>query len=373
MIIGIPKEVKAQENRVALTPAGADGFVRAGHTVLVEKDAGTGSSFLDEDYVKYGAQIIDSAAEVWEKADMIMKVKEPLESEYKYFKKDLILFTYLHLAAEEALTKALKDSGVVAIAYETVQNPDRSLPLLAPMSEIAGRMAIQEGATFLQKTRGGKGMLIDGVPGVAPAHVVVIGAGIAGTGAIRRALGLGCRVTVLDVVVERLRYLSEVFMGRIETQYSNNLNIANACKTADIVVSSVLIPGAKAPKLVTEEIVKQMKPQSVIVDIAIDQGGSAETTVGRPTTHDDPVFIEHDVIHYAVANIPGAVPQTATLALTNVTLGYALNIANRGWKQALAGNPSLAKGLNVAEGKITYKSVSDAFDMDYTSVEDLLN
>ena len=373
MIIGIPKEIKSQESRVALTPAGADGFVRAGHTVLVQKGAGAEASFPDEDYVKYGAQIIDDAAEVWEKAEMIMKVKEPLESEYKYFKKDLILFTYLHLAAEESLTKALKDSGVVAIAYETVENPDRSLPLLAPMSEIAGRMAVQEGATFLQKTRGGKGMLIDGVTGVAPAHVVVIGAGIAGTGSIRRAIGLGCRVTVLDVVVERLRYLNEVFMGQIETLYSNNLNITNACKTADLVVSSVLIPGAKAPKLVTEEIVKQMKPQSVIVDIAIDQGGSVETTVGHPTTHQDPVFVKHDVIHYAVANIPGAVPQTATLALTNVTLGYALNIANRGWKGALSANPALAKGLNVAEGKVTYKSVADAFDTEYTPVEEVLN
>lgn len=373
MIIGVPKEIKSQEHRVALTPAGADGLVRAGHTVLVERGAGSEASFLDQDYEKYGAQLIDKASEVWEKSEMIMKVKEPLESEYKYFKKDLIIFTYLHLAAEEKLTKALMESGAVAIAYETVQNPDRSLPLLAPMSEIAGRMALQEGATYLQKTRGGRGMLIDGVTGVAPAHVVVVGAGVVGTAAIRRAIGLGCRVTVIDVVVERLRYLNEVFMGRIETLYSNNFNIMNACKSADLVVSCVLIPGSKAPRLVTEEIVKAMKPLSVIVDVAIDQGGSVETTVGNATSHDDPIFIKHDVIHYAVANIPGAVPQTSTLALTNVTLRYATDIANKGWKKAIKDNPSLAKGLNVAEGKVVYKSVADDLKLEYTAIEEVLN
>lgn len=371
MIIGVPKEIKLQESRVALTPAGADGLVRAGHTVLVQKGAGLDASFPDEEYAKYGAQIVDEAAEVWEKAEMIMKVKEPLESEYKYFREGLIIFTYLHLAAEEALTKALKDSGTVAIAYETVQNPDRSLPLLAPMSEIAGRMAIQQGSIHLEKTRGGKGMLIDGVTGVAPAHVVIIGAGMVGTGALRRAIGLGCRVTILDVVVERLRYLNEVFMGRIETLYSNNFNITNACKTADLVVSSILIPGAKAPKLVTEEIVKQMQPGSVIVDVAIDQGASVETIDG-PTSHAEPTFVKHDVIHYAVPNIPGAVPQTATLALTNVTLRYALEIANKGWKKALSENAPLSLGLNVAEGKVVYKSVADAFGMEYTPVEEVL-
>ncbi len=373
MIVGCPKEIKSQENRVALTPAGVDGLVRNGHKVLIEAGAGLGSSFTDEEYKEAGAELIPEAAEVWKQADMIIKVKEPLESEYKYFKKDLILFTYLHLAAEESLTKALLDAGVIALAYETVERPDRSLPLLAPMSEIAGRMAIQEGSTYLQKTRGGKGMLIDGVPGVAPAHVVVVGAGVVGTGAIRRAIGLGCRVTVLDVVVERLRYLNEVFMGRIETLYSNNFNIMNACKSADLVVSCVLIPGAKAPRLVTEEIVKAMKPGTVIVDVAIDQGGSVETTVGHATTHDDPVFVKHDVIHYAVANIPGAVPQTATLALTNVTLGYAIRIANKGWKEACKADKALALGLNVAEGKVTYKSVAETFGMEYTPVEELLN
>lgn len=372
MIVGVPKEIKSQENRVALTPAGADGLVRNGHKVLVQAGAGLGSSFTDEEYVAAGAEMVAEAADVWKQAEMIIKVKEPLESEYQYFRKDLILFTYLHLAAEESLTKALQESGVTAIAYETVEKPDRSLPLLAPMSEIAGRMAIQEGATFLQKTRGGKGMLIDGVPGVAPAHVVVVGAGVVGTGSIRRAIGLGCRVTVLDVVVERLRYLNEVFMGRIETLYSNNFNIMEACKTADLVVGSVLIPGAKAPKLITEEIVKAMKPGTVIVDVAIDQGGSVET-IDKPTSHAEPTFVKHGVIHYAVPNIPGAVPQTATLALTNVTLGYAIKLANKGWKQACKEDKALALGVNVVDGKVVYKSVADAFDMEYTPLEEVLN
>lgn len=372
MIVGVPKEIKSQENRVALTPAGADGLVRNGHKVLVQAGAGLGSSFTDEEYVAAGAEMVAEAADVWKQADMIIKVKEPLESEYQYFRKDLILFTYLHLAAEESLTKALQESGVTAIAYETVEKPDRSLPLLAPMSEIAGRMAIQEGATFLQKTRGGKGMLIDGVPGVAPAHVVVVGAGVVGTGSIRRAIGLGCRVTVLDVVVERLRYLNEVFMGRIETLYSNNFNIMEACKTADLVVGSVLIPGAKAPKLITEEMVKAMKPGTVIVDVAIDQGGSVET-IDKPTSHAEPTFVKHGVIHYAVPNIPGAVPQTATLALTNVTLGYAIKLANKGWKQACKEDKALALGVNVVDRKVVYKPVADAFDMEYTPLEEVLN
>lgn len=372
MIIGVPKEIKPQESRVSLTPAGADGLVRSGHTVLIQKGAGEGASFLDEEYVKYGAQIVDDVSEVWENADMIMKVKEPLESEYKYFRKDLILFTYLHLAAEEKLTQALMNAGTIAIAYETVQNPDRSLPLLTPMSEVAGRMAVQQGAIHMEKTRGGKGMLIDGVPGVAPAHVVIVGAGIVGTAALRRAIGLGARVTVLDINVDRLRYLNEVFMGQIETLYSNNLNILESCKTADLVVGAVLIPGAKAPKLVTEEIVKEMKPGTVIVDVAIDQGGCVETIDG-PTTHAEPTFVKHDVIHYAVANIPGAVPQTSTLALTNVTLRYAIDIANKGWKKALSENASLLPGLNVANSKLVYKPVAEAFGMEYTPVEEVLN
>ena len=269
MIIGVPKEIKEQEDRIALTPAGADALIRAGHKVLVEKNAGMGASFTDEEYSNLGAKIVSDASQVWEEADMILKVKEPLKSEYKYFRKGLIIFTYLHLAADEELTKAMMDAGTIGLAYETVQNPDRSLPLLTPMSEVAGRMAVQEGSVYLEKTRGGKGLLVDGVPGVAPAHIVVIGAGTVGTGAIRRAVGLGARVTVLDINTDRLRYLNEVFMGRIETQYSNNFNVTNAVKSADLVIGAVLIPGAKAPKLITEEMVKLMEPGSVLVDIAI--------------------------------------------------------------------------------------------------------
>ena len=372
MIIGIPKEIKEQEDRVALTPAGVDGFVRNGHKVLVEKGAGMGAGFPDEAYSELGAEMIDEAAKVWEQAEMIMKVKEPLESEYKYFKEDLIIFTYLHLAAEEKLTKALMDAKTVAIAYETVELPNRALPLLAPMSEVAGRMAVQEGAVYLEKTYGGKGLLVDGVPGVAPAHIVVVGAGNVGTGAIRRAIGLGARVTVLDVNVPRLTYLGEVFMGRIETLYSNNYNITQAVKTADLVVGAVLIPGAKAPKLITQEIIKQMEPGSVIVDVAIDQGGSVET-IKHATSHAEPTFVMHDVIHYAVPNIPGAVPQTSTLALTNVTLGYAIKLANKGWKQALKDDPALAKGVNTAKGHVTYKAVAEALDYEYKELSSLIN
>ena len=370
MIIGVPKEIKEQEDRVALTPAGVDAFVRAGHKVLVEKGAGLGAYFFDKDYEELGAEIVEDVDKVWTEADMIIKVKEPLKSEYKYFRKDLIIFTYFHLAAEEELTKALIDSGTIAIAYETVENPDRSLPLLAPMSEVAGRMAVQEGATFLEKIRGGKGMLIDGVPGVAPGHIVVVGAGNVGTGAIRRAVGLGARVTVLDIDVKRLTYLNEVFMGKIETSYSNNYNVTEAVKTADLVIGAVLIPGRKAPTIVTEEMIKLMEPGSVVVDVAIDQGGCIETT--HPTTHADPIFIKHDVVHYAVANIPGAVPKTSTLALTNVTLPYAVRIANKGWKQALIDEEPLRKGANILEGKVVYKGVADAFDLPYVPAEEVL-
>ena len=372
MIIGVPMEIKEQENRVALTPAGVDALVRAGHRVLIQKDAGLGSGFTNEAYSELGAEIIDDASKVWEEAEMVLKVKEPLSSEYQYFKKDLILFTYLHLANEPELTKALMDSGTIALAYETVQLPNRSLPLLTPMSEVAGRMAVQQGSIYLEKTRGGKGKLIDGVPGVPPAHVVVVGAGIVGTGAIRRAIGLGARVTVLDIDVDRLRYLGEVFMGKIETLYSNNYNMTQAIKTADLVIGAVLIPGSKAPKLVTEEMVKQMEPGSVIVDVAIDQGGCV-ATIEKPTTHENPTFVKHGVVHYAVANIPGAVAQTSTLALTNVTLPYALRIANKGWKQALKDDPALAKGANVVDGKITCPGVANALDLEYVSIEDMIN
>lgn len=371
MIIGVPKEIKNQEDRVAITPAGVETLVKAGHKVYIEKNAGAGSSFEDCEYIEHGAEILNTAEEVWKKAEMILKVKEPLESEYKYFREDLIIFTYLHLAAEPGLTKALIDSKCVAVAYETVQLDDRSLPLLTPMSEVAGRMAIQNGSIFLQKSHGGKGLLVDGVPGVAPAHIVILGAGIVGTAALRRAVGLGARVTVLDVVTSRLRYLNEVFMGRIETLYSNSYNLKQAMKTADLVVGAVLLPGKKTPKLISEDMVKVMPKGGVIVDVAIDQGGCVATIDG-PTTHDNPVFEKHGILHYAVANIPGAVPRTSTLALTNETLKYAVLLANLGYKDAFKRDKALMKGANVVKGNITCKGVAEALNYEYVDVETLI-
>ncbi len=371
MIVGLPKEIKEQENRVALTPAGVDGLVRAGHTVYVETKAGLGSSFTDEEYKEQGAIILNSAAEIWEKAEMIVKVKEPLEAEYKYFRKGLVIFTYLHLAAFPELTEELVKSGTIGIAYETVELPGGKLPLLAPMSGIAGRMAIQHAAIHLETIRGGQGLLIDGVPGVKPAEVVIVGAGTVGTAALRRAVGLGCRVTILDVNIDRLTYLEDVYDGRIETSYSNNYNLMEAVKTADVVVGAVLIPGAKAPKLITEDMVKAMKPGSVIVDIAIDQGGSVET-IEKATTHQEPTFVKHDVIHYAVANVPGAVAKTGTLALTNSTFKYAMALANKGWKKALQDDAALAKGLNTVDGKVTYEAVAHDLGYDYVPVAEMI-
>lgn len=371
MRIGVPKEIKDNEQRVALTPAGAAEFVKHGHEVYVEKGAGNGSSFRDEEYLNQGAKLLDTAKEVWDIAEMIIKVKEPLEAEYKYFREDLIIFTYLHLAAEPHLTKALMESKAVGIAYETVELANRSLPLLTPMSEVAGRMALQEGCTFLEKIHGGKGLLLDGVPGVAPAHVVIIGAGVAGSASLKRAVGGGARVTILDVDVARLKYLSEIYQGRVETVYSNNYNLMKAIKTADLVISTVLIPGEKAPKLVSEDMVKAMPDGGVIVDVAIDQGGTVDT-ITEPTSHSKPVFEMHGVLHYAVPNIPGAVPQTSTLALTNVTLRYAINLANKGWKQAIADDAALAKGVNVVNGKVTYLGVAKALDLPYTKLEDAI-
>lgn len=371
MIIGVPKEIKAQENRVSLTPAGVDALKRAGHKIYVEKGAGVSSGFSDSEYEEFGAEIFDSAAHVWENSNMILKVKEPLEGEFKYFREDLIIFTFLHLANEEALTKALLEAKTTAIAYETVQLPSRLLPLLTPMSEVAGRMAIQKGAIHLENTFGGKGKLIDGVPGVPPAHIVVVGGGIVGTGAVRRAIGLGARVTVLDIDIDRLRYLGEVFMGKVETLYSNNYNLLKVMETADLVVGAVLIPGAKAPKIITEEMVKNMEEGSVIVDIAIDQGGCVETIDG-PTTHENPTFVKHGVIHYAVANMPAAVSETSTLALTNVTLPYVMQIANMGWKEAVKKNEPLSKGVNLTAGKVVYKAVADTFNLEYEQLEDII-
>jgi alanine dehydrogenase len=370
MIIGVPKEIKNNENRVAITPAGVMSFVNAGHKVIIEKDAGVGSGFTNEDYMNAGAQIIENAADVWTQADMVMKVKEPLASEYKYFRPGLILFTYLHLAAEPELARELKEKGVIAIAYETVQ-VGRSLPLLTPMSEVAGRMAAQIGAQFLEKPKGGKGILLAGVPGVSRGKVTIIGGGAVGTNAAKVAIGLGADVTIIDLSADRLRELDDIFGNQINTLMSNPMNIAQAVAESDLVIGAVLIPGAKAPKLVTEEMVKAMKPGSVIVDVAIDQGGIVETS-DHVTTHDNPTYVKHGVVHYAVANMPGAVPRTSTIALTNVTIPYALQIANKGVHQAIAENPALKLGVNVANGEITYEAVARDLGYEYVPVETAL-
>lgn len=369
MIIGIPKEIKNNENRVAITPAGVDAFYKAGHTVLIETNAGLGSSYSDQEYEAAGATIVATAAEAWQ-AEMVLKVKEPLASEYVYFRSDLLLFTYLHLAAEPALTKALVESGATAIAYETVE-VNRTLPLLTPMSEVAGRMSVQIGAQFLEKTYGGKGILLGGVPGVNKGNVVIVGGGIAGTGAAKMAIGLGANVTILDVNANRLRELEDLFGREVQTLMSNPYNIAEAVAQADLVVGAVLIPGAKAPKLVSEAMVKSMKSGSVLVDIAIDQGGIFATS-DRITTHESPTYEKHGVIHYAVANMPGAVPRTSTQALTNVTLPYALQIANQTLAVAIEKNSSLKLGVNVANGVVTYEAVANDLGYDYVTVDQAL-
>ncbi|MDM5340888.1 alanine dehydrogenase [Fictibacillus enclensis] len=370
MIIGVPTEIKNNENRVALTPAGVVALIKAGHEVLVETNAGEGSGFPNEDYASAGATMIDSAADVWAKSDMIMKVKEPLASEYKCFRSGLILFTYLHLAAEPELAAALTESGVTAIAYETVEH-NRTLPLLTPMSEVAGRMSAQIGAQFLEKPKGGKGILLGGVPGVKRGKVTVIGGGVVGTNAAKVAAGLGADVTIIDLNPDRLRQLEDIFGKSIQTLMSSPLNIADAVAESDLVIGAVLIPGAKAPKLVTEEMIKSMKPGSVIVDVAIDQGGIFET-VDHITTHDNPTYVKHGVVHYAVANMPGAVPRTSTIALTNVTVPYALQIANKGVTEAVLSNPALKLGLNVAGGHITYEAVAKDLGYEYLSAESAL-
>ena len=370
MIIGVPKEIKNNENRVAITPAGVEALIKEGHQVIIEKSAGVGSGISDSDYQEVGAKILETNKEVFAEADMIMKVKEPLPEEYDLLKEGQILFTYLHLAAEEKLTKALMDKKVVAIAYETVQLGDGSLPLLTPMSEVAGRLAIQKGAQYLERQKGGRGVLLAGVPGVPPAKVVIIGGGIVGMNAAKMALGLRADVTILDINTNQLRYIDDIFHGNVKTRMSNRYNIYEEVTKADLVIGAVLIPGAKAPHLVTEEMIKDMKNGSVIVDVAIDQGGCVETTY--PTTHDDPVFIKHGVVHYSVANMPGAVPRTSTYALTNATLPYAIEIANKGYKKALLDNPALLKGLNVYNGKITYKAVAEAFNLEYHDPKKLL-
>lgn len=370
MIIGVPKEIKNNENRVAMTPAGVIHLVNAGQTVLIETNAGSGSSFTDEEYKQAGAEIVKNASDVWEKADMIMKVKEPLASEYKYFRKGLILFTYLHLANEPELTKALVENEVTAIAYETI-TVNNTLPLLTPMSEVAGRMSVQLGAQYLEKSQGGKGIVLSGIPGVKRGKVTIIGGGVVGANAAKIALGLGADVSVLDLNPARLRQLDDIFGNDVQTLMSNPLNIAEAVKESDLVVGSVLIPGARAPKLVTEEMVKSMQPGSVIVDVAIDQGGNFET-VDHPTTHDDPIYEKHGVLHYAVANIPGAVPRTATIGLNNVTVPYAVQIAKKGVLQAVKDSEPIKTGVNVLNGNVTYKAVAHDLGFDYVSVEDAM-
>lgn len=371
MIIGIPKEIKNNENRVAITPAGVVTLKNAGHRVLIEKNAGLGSGFFNGDYELAGGEILDDCSKVWSDSDMVMKVKEPLASEYSYFRPGLILFTYLHLAAEPALAAALKENGVFAIAYETV-SVNRALPLLTPMSEVAGRMSIQLGAQFLQKSNGGQGILLSGVPGVSRGKVSIIGGGVVGTNAAKLAIGLGADVTIIDMSADRLRQLDDIFDTQIHTLMSNPFNIAKAVAEADLLIGAVLIPGAKAPKLVTEEMVKTMKPGSVIVDVAIDQGGIVET-IDKITTHDDPIFEKYGVLHYSVANMPGAVPRTSTMALTNVTIPYALQIANKGFFQAISENDSLKSGVNVANGCITCEAVAKDLHEDFVSIEKVLN
>lgn len=370
MIIGVPKEIKNNENRVAMTPAGVVAVVQSGQTILIEKNAGTGSGFTDEEYQNAGAEIVENAQDVWERADMVMKVKEPLKSEYGYFREGLVLFTYLHLAAEAELTEALVTKGVTAIAYETIV-ADNTLPLLTPMSEVAGRMATQLGAQYLEKSQGGKGILLGGVPGVKRGKVTVIGGGVVGTNAARVALGLGAEVSIVDLNPQRLRELDDIFGSNIQTLMSNPYNIEEAVKNSDIVIGSVLIPGRKAPKLVSEDMIKAMQPGSVLVDVAIDQGGNFET-VDHPTTHENPIYVKHDVLHYAVANIPGAVPRTATVGLTNVTVPYAIKIASQGVKKAVENNHPIETGLNVINKQVTNEAVANDLNYTYVPVKEAL-
>ena len=369
MIIGVPAEIKNNEERVAITAAGARDLIAEGHEVVIERGAGAGSGITDREYTKAGAEIVSEVEEVFAQADMIMKIKEPQPEEYDYFQEGQILFTYLHLAAHEELTEALRKRGVVSIAYETIET-EEGLPLLTPMSEIAGRLATLEGANYLQNTNGEKGLLIGGVPGVNPAKVVIIGGGAVGINAAKMAVGLGAEVTILDVDMAQLRYLDDIFQSQVKTLVSNHNNISREVREADLVIGGVLIPGAKAPYLVTEEMVMMMKDESVVVDVAIDQGGCIEGT--HPTTHDDPIYTKHGVIHYSVSNMPGAVAKTATYSLANVTVPYAIEIANKGYKAAMKSNKALAKGLNVCEGKVTHRGVAEALDLEYSPVQEVL-
>ncbi|ANQ50891.1 alanine dehydrogenase [Flammeovirga sp. MY04] len=370
MIIGVPKEIKNNENRVALTPGGTKELVKRGHEVYVQATAGIGSGFTDEEYVAAGAKILPTIEDTYAIAEMIMKVKEPIEAEYPLIKENQLLFTYFHFASYEPLTKAMIEQKPVCLAYETVERADRSLPLLIPMSEVAGRMATQEGAKYLEKPVGGRGILLGGVPGVKPAKVIVIGGGIVGTQATKIAAGMGADVTIMDIDLYRLRQLDDIMPANVKTMVSSEHNIREEIKDADLVVGAVLIPGAKAPHLITRDMLKTMKPGAVLVDVAVDQGGCFETT--KPTTHAEPVFDVDGVMHYCVANMPGAVPYTSTLALTNATLPYAVQLADKGWEKACAENVELKKGLNIINGTVVYKAVADAFGLEYTDVEEML-
>ncbi len=370
MIVGILKEIKAEENRVSMIPAGVEVMKQNGHEVLVEKDAGMGSGYEDADYAEAGAEIVNTPKKIFDRSDMVMHVKEPLPPEYELIREGQIIFTYLHLAAIRELTLELIKNGSVNIAYETIQKADGSLPLLTPMSEVAGRMAIQQGAKYLEMAQGGHGILLGGVPGVDPGLVLIIGGGVAGTNAAKMACGLGAKVYLMDLNLDRLRYLSDVMPSNCFLLMSSPATIRDLIPRADVVVGAVLIPGAKAPRLITREMLKTMKKGAVLVDVAIDQGGCFETS--RPTTHSDPIYTVDGVGHYCVANMPGAVPKTSTIALTNATLPYAVEIANKGWERAMRENPEIKLGANVIKGNVTYKGVADAFDLEYVSIDDLL-
>lgn len=366
MIIGIPKEIKNNENRVGMTPAGVAELIKHNHKVYVQKDAGINSGFIDNEYIAAGAILLPSIEDVYKIAEMIVKVKEPIKPEYKLIRPGQLLFTYFHFASNEELTLAMIASGAICLAYETVEKPDHSLPLLIPMSEVAGRMSIQEGARFLEKPQSGKGILLGGVPGVKPAKVLILGGGVVGSNAAQIAAGMGADVTIADINLPRLRYLSETLPANVKTLYSSSHQIEKELPTVDLVIGSVLKPGDKAPHLITKEMLKSMQPGSVLVDVAIDQGGCFETS--HPTTHSDPIYVVDNIIHYAVANIPGAVPYTSTMALTNVTLPYILALANKGWKEACANDKSLLNGLNIVEGKVVYKAVADVFNLPYSAL-----
>ncbi|MFO8164107.1 MAG: alanine dehydrogenase [Desulfatiglandales bacterium] len=370
MIIGILKEIKEEENRVCMTPAGVEVMKQNGHTILVEEGAGAAIGYQDGSYDKMGADIIATPEEIFERSDMVMHVKEPLPPEYDLIRKDQIVFTYLHLAAAEALTHALIKSRSICIAYETIQKADRSLPLLTPMSEVAGRMATQQGAKYLEMAHGGHGVLLGGVPGVDPGTVVVIGGGIVGTNAAKMACGLGAKVYILDKDLDRLRYLSDVMPANCFCLYSSPATIRELITRADVVIGAVLVPGAKAPKLITRDMLKTMRKGTVLVDVAIDQGGCFETS--KATTHNNPIYVVDEVVHYCVANMPGALARTSTMALTNATLPYAVEIANKGWQKAMQGNPDIKLGANVVRGRVTYKAVAEAFGLSYTPIDDVL-